>query len=597
MKKIYLAVFLACSLGGAVHAQRSEGGIPWSMSVKSEAIAAQTVPGVRLAPPAYEALAKQDNEDAINGVAKPFRVAKLVGSDIDINKSGSFAYLSDGRKIWRVSIYVPEAQALDLFYDKFQLPQGVRLFASNDNGRQIIGAYTYKNNADNGLFTNEPVQGNKINLEMDIDAGVELSSIKMHIDRVGVYYRGVEDLKVYASDADPVEAKPTLSECHVNAICAPGSTYPVQMEATAKIFVLSTDGSQGFCSGSLINNTSGNCAPLFLTASHCDGDNSFTDDHYSQWKFRFRFETTGCDNTTVRTDGDMITGATFKARSFYPSFPSGGTGFSSKMVGDFLLLQLSSMPSYANLAGWNRLADIYDIDLYPDYDFYIGFHHPRGEVKKLLVGYAIDPTGDFNQTQVNNTHWKITAAIGGMEPGSSGSPLFDKSGLIIGDLSGGTETSGNCAPISFNSLYSKMNYAWNNDFDNTKPDYGAKYRLKDHLDPTNSGLLRLGAVNSSCQPVGTPVGIKDLQRELDNAISIYPNPSSGNVNLKVNLNKPTDLKVEVYNILGAKQGEYSINQARSGDFSINMSTFSNGIYLLKIVANDVKVDRKVVLSR
>ncbi len=61
-----------------------------------------------------------------------------------------------------------------MYYDRFSLPEGVRLFLSNANGRQVLGAYTAANNdAASGRFANEPVEGSIVNMELNIDAGSE----------------------------------------------------------------------------------------------------------------------------------------------------------------------------------------------------------------------------------------------------------------------------------------------------------------------------------------------------------------------------------------------------------------------------------------
>jgi lysyl endopeptidase len=593
MKKIYLAVFLACSMSGAVQAQISEGGIPWSISSKSTVLNTQEISKIVLTEPDYSSLLRQDHIDGVQGASKPYRVATFVNTSIDLNNSGTFSYLEGGRKIWRAKVEVPNALGLDFFYDQFVLPKGVTLYLTNENKHQVIGGYTYKNNQEDRLFTNEPVQGSIVNLELDIDADVNLADIKLHIDKVGAYYRGVDDLKVYADD-NAEEAKPTISPCHVNAICNPGPNYPHAMESVVKIFVVSSEG-EGFCSGALINNTSGNCTPLMLTASHCDGDNSFDNAHFSQWKFRYRYETTACDNTTVRTDGDLLVGASFKARSFYPSIPSPVGGFGSKMVADFLLLQLNTIPDYAVLSGWNNDPSIGQPAQQEIYDFFIGFHHPGGDLKKLIVGGFVNPDGQFNQTEVNNTHWSMTATLGGMEPGSSGSPLFDKWGRIVGDLSGGTPATGDCAPISYSSLYSKISYAWNNQYDEdmNRPNFGPMYRLKDHLDPNNTGSTTSATVNKNC----VPLSVSDLNQELDNGLSVYPNPSTGIANFKINLVKRSDIKIDIYNIAGAKVGSYTIGDARKGNFTVDMSHLTDGVYLLSISTENAKTTRKIVITR
>src|SRR5689334_18177987 len=109
MKKIYLTVFLAGSMGGAVHAQKSEGGFPRSMSLENNSVSTQQISKALFREPDYAQLLRDDEADAKAGVAKPYRVAATVAADLDISNSGTWAYLEDGSKIWRLQVQVPGA--------------------------------------------------------------------------------------------------------------------------------------------------------------------------------------------------------------------------------------------------------------------------------------------------------------------------------------------------------------------------------------------------------------------------------------------------------------------------------------------------------
>src|SRR5690606_33797474 len=120
----------------------------------------------------------------------------------------------------------------------------------------------------------------------------------------------------------------------------------------------------------------------------------------------------------------------------------------------------------ATLAGWNRSNIVLEDP--QTYNFFIGFHHPAGDIKKVSAGVSVRGNGTFNQTQVPGTHYYAAFRTGGSEGGSSGSGLFDVNGLLIGDLSGGTDVSGTCgAGYGTAGLYSKLSYAWENAFDQT----------------------------------------------------------------------------------------------------------------------------------
>ena len=597
MKKIYLAVFLAGSMGGAVHAQKSEGGFPRSMSLENNALSTQKISKALFQEPDYAQLLKDDEADAKAGIAKPYRVAATVVTNLDINNSGTWAYLEDGSKIWRLQIQVPGSKALSLYYDQFHFPEGVKLFVSNANGRNILGAYTSNNNSTYNIFSSHEVQGEVSTLEINVPKEVSVKDITFHISKVYAYYRGVDEVNYYADDRVD-QAKPTIDEsssCHINANCPQGmdAAFLKSKAATVRLF-----DNGGLCSGTLINNTGnaagGTCVPYLLTASHCDPANSRDNAHFAGMEFRFNYSYAECAAGTQMAFQTRV-GADFVSRSNLPSIPNSGNAY----VADFMLLKLKDAPpanANAYLAGWNRNIGIWNN---PDYDKYMGFHHPAGDLKKLSFGSTIYATGTFNQSAVANTHWDITFSAGGTAGGSSGSGLFEKDGLLIGDLSGGP--GGTCAGKEFgaSALYCKISYAWDNLFDQTAfPQYaGSASRLKDWLDPNNTGQITLQATKSDCSDM--VVGIDELEADLSNSVMVYPNPATtGKVWIKVNLADLKDVHVAVMDIKGTQVGSYTLGKVMSGTYSMDLSGLANGVYLLKFTTNDnVSVSKKVLLSK
>lgn len=617
MKKVYLSLLLATCVAGVASAQQSAGGFPLSSEIVK--VQDQKVAQIAMDRPDYEAIMKQNKAEEERGVAKPYMVATLLSSDISLANSGTWTYLDDGRKIWRLTISVPDAKGVGLYYDQFSLPNGVQLFVSNGSGTQTLGAYTSANNNDRfGTFANVPVAGSVAKLEMDIPADVAIGNIVFHVNQIAAYYRGV-DVDVTADHSTP--AKPTgfvadpSAPCHIDANCplpafAP-LDYEMQKNASVKITIRSTSGNAlGYCSGTLVNNTGnsqgGACTPLLLTASHCDEENSFDDSHFSQWIFWFNYRYDSCGGSNVPDASGLhstMVGADFKARSYFPSLPSPSGSETFRLVGDFLLLQLQSQPQASlgtYLVGWNRNLDL---ALDPDYYFfYIGYHYPKGAPEKRSIGYTIQSNGVFNQNQVSATHWYIPFTDGGTEPGSSGSGLFDVDGRIIGDLSGGSSAGCNGDPryseYGTEGLYSKISYNWENDFDQANHPRPAgqesQSRLKDWLDPSNTGALTLNAVKPDC----TPTGIHDMSQEMGDNIDIYPSPSStGIIHAKTKLTKPTNLKVAIYNAVGQLVKEFSVTGAFDGNYSFDCSQLANGMYVMKFVSNDGMTAKKILIAR
>ncbi len=600
MKKIYLAVFLAFSMGAA-NAQISEGGLPWSMNLESETISSQVVAKVALPTPDYEKYAQEDLQDAITGAAKPYRVAATIKTDITLD-DGTWFYKDNGDRIWRAKIEVLGAHAISLKYTEFFLPEGVKLYITNENQQQVLGAFTSNNNSKYNVFATHQVQGNISFLEMNVPASVNLGNVKFKIGEVYGYYRGAEGVQHYAFIGDVPAARPTLDQsasCHVNANCTPGMTEPYLTAKNATVLIFSNGGS---CSGTLINSLGnledGVCKPYLLTASHCDGENSRDDAHYASWVFQFNYQYPYCDSARETPRGNFtLTGADFRARSNNPSF----TDRENSLVLDILLLELTSpIPAEwnATLAGWNRRANL--AELTEDYNFYIGFHHPGGDAKKLSTANSIEANGRFNQVSMNNTHWAIGYTQGGTAKGSSGSGLFDKNGLLIGDLSGGQ--GGSCPDgreFGIQALYSKFSTAWENPFDQaTFPQYaGRQSRLKDWLDPHDVDILEFPSTKFDCSDLKDKVSVAELDDQLARSIDLYPNPSSGLVNVRLNLSKATDVALTVFDITGAQKSAYVIPSAYSNTYSMDLSNLPNGIYMVSVQAGAAITAKKVIISR
>ncbi|RYE37332.1 MAG: hypothetical protein EOP21_14255, partial [Hyphomicrobiales bacterium] len=201
-----------------------------------------------------------------------------------------------------------KAPAIGLYYDAFQLPAGVQFYLSNANGRQVVGAYTEANNSADGLFANEAVQGEVVNLELDIAPAVDLRTIKLHVDKAMVYFRSYEHLNVYRGttrDPDPYDLEGSSSTCMINSKCPLGVNYPNQRKASLQVLVRTAGGDLlGSCSGTMINNTGNTtaaCKQYVLTATHCEDNNSTSNNTFSQFLFRFNFEKAACTGGAAAT--------------------------------------------------------------------------------------------------------------------------------------------------------------------------------------------------------------------------------------------------------------------------------------------------------
>ncbi len=457
----------------STYAQVSQGGLPPSFtSQRAASIAKQT--GVKafkakaLAAPNVKALKDEDAEGAEYG--RPPRLGEIIEVAYDMENSGEWTILESGKRIWRLAISAPNAVALSLYYDKFYLPQGALLFIYSANQKHVIGAYTSDNNPENGAgFATELVAGDELVLEYVSPEIFSTNLNKPAISVSGVAYV-YNDNMVQIADAffdTPMGpgAEGNSGSCMVNINCSEGAAW--QNQKTSVVASVQRAGtSQYFCTGAVVNNTARNMEPYYLTAFHCGMDAN--DDDLNQWIFYFHFERTGCDNSSSVVKYKTLTGA-----KRLVSLDISGSS-------DGLLLRLNeNIPSSYNVfySGWDRrnVAPASGVNI----------HHPMGDLKKISTYGAGTSTATWTgqgTRGANNAHWLVyflqtEHGWGITEGGSSGSPLFDQNGRIVGTLSGGNTT---CTNTTGRSYYGKLWYHWDQ-----AP--SASMHMAKYLDPINTG--------------------------------------------------------------------------------------------------------------
>ena len=604
MRRKLLCMLTAAVAGFNAQAQLSEGGIPASIQNN---LKDQYVPLLTYALPDWNSAIKESEIKEAKGKPEPYLVALFTAADVSFPASGTFAKTENGTRIWRTQVKVDGAKAMGFYYDQFKLPKGVKLYISNANGNQILGAFSNNNNNPEKTFANEAVQGSVVNLEMDIAPGVNTDEIDMHIDRVAVYFRSIEHLTQYVNlhEIDHLDSlfAGASSICMINAICPESVNYPNQRKASFQTLIPVGQG-LGACSATMINNTGntgGTCKQYFVLATHCDGANSTASSHFDQWLLRYNFQQAACSPGSAIPQPNTMVGANFVARANYD-----GSAPIDNLKGDFLLLEArQAIPAAWDvvLSGWNKNPNPALTVTLPKK--FIGFHHPAGDVKKTSSAQEMEGTSLDGSTTEPTTHWGLLLNSGLVAGGSSGSGLFDGDGYLIGiasvagqafapDSCGVNAAGGQANPFDF-IAYSKLAYDWDYALDGT----ANNRKLKPWLDPINSGVVTLNPVKSNCTPLGGGgTGISINNNALDNAISIYPNPStSGLVQVKINLGTPSDLTMDLYDVTGKKLNSFKASNIRSGSYTLNLSQYSNGMYLLKCSDGNSVSSKKIMLSK
>ncbi|MBI4929135.1 MAG: T9SS type A sorting domain-containing protein [Bacteroidetes bacterium] len=117
---------------------------------------------------------------------------------------------------------------------------------------------------------------------------------------------------------------------------------------------------------------------------------------------------------------------------------------------------------------------------------------------------------------------------------------------------------------------------------------GQKARVQACLFSSRSGLNTSAATNCSA------VGVNEIS--LNDYISIYPNPSTGEFSITT-LSNINSMDVKVYNAIGEAVVAKKLNVPASGEAKINLSSNPDGIYLFQIKTSEGTITKKVVINR
>jgi hypothetical protein len=371
----------------------------------------------------------------------PLRYAVFEEVDIDIRTEGTSENVSDG-KIWMYKISSPNAKSLNLVFNTFNIPEGAKVFVYN-SGEVVYGAFTKENNKDGGTFTIRDMPGNELTIEYFEPSRASFKG-EILLGEIGKAYRDISN--------DEEISEEDVSLIDIN--CTEGDRSQLIKHAVARMAF------GGYlCSGALINNLNNDGTPYFLTAHHCISDQTYADELITY----FNYEYNDCDGGSASLSQSL----------------SGATLLATSDASDYTLLLLDETPPASYMpyyAGWDAQTDSLLVGAY-------GVHHPGGAAKKVSVEYGEVTTypselnWDEGESTPANTHWLVTFDEGQTQGGSSGSPLFDKNGRIVGQLHGGDDD-------GTYDFYGKLSTSW------TLKD-GDLESLSYYLDPDNENTLIL----------------------------------------------------------------------------------------------------------
>jgi hypothetical protein len=365
-------------------------------------------------------------------------IDKALGLNVDLNgpgraavaKTGSVQQLGENGRTWTFALNVPNATALRLHLTGVNLPPGAELYVYNVGNRQVqaFGPYTGRGPNGNGdLYTNT-VFGEQIRLQLVQTTAAPVPAFE--IESVGVMGqrflapRYNPEGAFSPDDNYLVAALSNLcsfnADCIENAACTSSSAVNDAKQAIASI-LFQSGGGYYICTGGLIaHNGDSNVIPYFLTAHHCIGSSNEASSVETYFDYTTTCNSPNCTQPYNNT-GETV-GSTLLA-----------TGSSS----DYSLLQLSSTPVSADgitaYLGWdssdisNSSTDLYRIS------------HPQG-APQAYSEQTVDANAPTCRTLPRGDFLYSRDTVGATEGGSSGSPVVNGSGQVVGQLYGACGT-------------------------------------------------------------------------------------------------------------------------------------------------------------
>ena len=470
--KTKLLIAWALLMGTGVFAQiQGDGGLPKSNKSSNHFI----IPTIHFGEPNIPLLKQEDSlVDAQK--AGPWRFGFNNETNLTLENSGSWLNLSNGGKIWRLKMVCENALTINLTLDNVVIPEGNELYIYNEDKSFILGKFT-SNHLYEGVLGAELIPGGVAIAEYYVAPNNTNEISSLRINTVTHGYRTANEFQEKAFGSS--------GSCNMNVNCPDGTPW----EAHKRGAVMLVSGSNGFCSGSMINNTQNDGKPYVLTANHCYSNPA-------SWIFRFHWESATCANP----------GAS-------PTFMSlnGGVLRSRRTPSDFCLVEITgglvggTVPTSYNtyFPGWDNSGT--------NPTATICIHHPAGDIKKISFDdAAASPIQAMGSSEANSSwavEWDRNTTT---EGGSSGSPLYDQNGRIIGQLWGGGAS---CSNLSAPDYYGRVSNSWQPSGSNSTN------QLKFWLDPTNLGVTVIDGFDPNNPPAPDNAGINSVTSPVGSSCS------------------------------------------------------------------------------
>lgn len=394
---------------------------------------------------------------------KPLQFAQAFGVNVTPENYGNWTFLKNGMALWRLRIFSKDARSLNLGFSEFVLPEDAEFRLFDPGKKENLGPFLPAGNETHQQFWTPVITGDEIVLELYLPVA-QRHRLKLRLNKINHDFLGFQQV--------------LSGNCNLDVVCNAGDQWSIvdqYRDIIQSVGAYSLNGTI-ICTGFLVNNARQDCRPYFVSANHCGVNPGNAQSMVVYWNY----QNGQCRQPNSPTSGQPGNGS-------LSTFNTGAVFKAGYAATDFVLVELDdpvNPGADAFFTGWNAGNE-------PPTDTLICIHHPNNEEKRISFSFSDAFPGFWGDDQPSSEgnhliipHWDIGTTQGG----SSGAPLFNKTGRFVGQLHGGLAACGNQGYDSFGWLF----YSWQGG--NTPSS-----SLKSWLDPDNTGISELtGKYQSDC---------------------------------------------------------------------------------------------------
>jgi len=379
---------------------------------------------------------------------------------------------------WAKTVTSPEATAVRLMLRDVRLPDDAVIFVYNDRG-EAFGPYFARQGE---LWTNT-VTGDAITVVVQFFGETDRSALaRTRMEIAEIVHLGPDFRLAAPSGPEPQSSFGHCSfneSCVDDASCYDFNDYSYIDDARmATGHLLFSSGPWAFlCSGGLLADTAGSEVPYFITANHCISRKR----EANSLETYFQYMTLSC-------------GGICPDRGDFPR-TLGSQILSTSSSSDYTLLLLEQQPPDGSVfLGWTST----EVAFTPGYELF-RISHPNGAPQAFST-HVVDTGAPICSSWPRGPWIYSDDVVGATEGGSSGSPVLNAGGQVVGLLSGacGFNVNDVCDSESNATVDGALAYFFEDIShwlapDNDDPDPG---------DPVEDGTLSVSTISLSVRAQG-----------------------------------------------------------------------------------------------